>query len=147
MIIKRVFTRCFYIIFIQCRQLTYLIIYLFKRSYSTCHISAKPRNGRSFGFIFTIPLFLYMYLEVLVANLKQNFKHGFGTLATQFLDDQMLVSGGHDGVLRYWDLRQVRLSPSNSTLSKTLSHSSSFDQISVEIFHLSLRTCAQISKP
>ena len=58
-----------------------------------------------------------MYLEVLVANLKQNFKHGFGTLATQFLDDQMLVSGGHDGVLRYWDLRQVRLSPSNYTVS------------------------------
>lgn len=43
----------------------------------------------------------------MVGNLDDGFKHGFGTLGTQFVDHQTLLTGGHDGVLRQWDLRTV----------------------------------------
>ena len=46
--------------------------------------------------------------ETVLASLKKGFRHGFGILALQFTTGNTLWSGGHDGVLRCWDLREVR---------------------------------------
>ncbi|OQV25644.1 putative F-box/WD repeat-containing protein 4 [Hypsibius exemplaris] len=46
--------------------------------------------------------------EIVTVNLDQGFKQGFGTLTAQFVTANSLFTGGHDGLLRCWDLRQNR---------------------------------------
>ncbi|XP_055333855.1 F-box/WD repeat-containing protein 4-like [Paramacrobiotus metropolitanus] len=46
--------------------------------------------------------------EAVLRNLNRGFRHGFGILTAMFTDDNTLICGGHDGLLRIWDLREYR---------------------------------------